>query len=159
MRFRRRLRVRTADDAATERALSALVLGAEDNPLELDVKVGPVRPEGGKVELVLQLPLANLALVPDGTFHIGRISVFAVAGDLGGGSPKVVKAVVPVRIANDDLLTALGRKVEYRFDFPEAGGGAEVGVGVRDDFVPVTAAVRLPRPAEPPDGASAGPSL
>ena len=157
LRYRRRVRVRGADDLAAERTAAALVLGVSGNPLQIRVEAGARRPAGrGKqlIPLAVRLPLANLALVAEGKDHVGRISVFATSGDLSMGVQPVQKSVLPVRVSNEALLTSMGRLVEYRFDLPVGAGTKAIAIGVRDDFAPITSTLRL----EPDGPVEADPS-
>jgi len=140
------VRARGSDDRAADRTRTALVLGVTGNPLQVEVEVG-ARREGGRgkqmIPLAVRLPLANLALVAEGRDHVGRISVFATSGDLRSGVQPVQKSVLPVRVSNEDLLTSMGRLVEYRFDLPVGADTETIAIGVRDDFAPSTSTLRL----------------
>ncbi len=146
-RHRPVLELKDRDTLAAERTVSALLLEEMENPLAIAVETGePAVAKGGewRVPLSITVPLANLALVADGRVHAGRLSIYTAIGGLDRlGS--VTKAVVPVRIANRDLLTSLGRRVAYQLELPlparrGSPGGGRVGhriaVTVRDDFRP-----------------------
>lgn len=146
LRHRRRLELRSPDERAADGTVSALLLGGAANPLEVQVQPGEPRPAGRRnllLPVTLRMPLANLALVAEGKDHVGRISVFTTAGGGSAGFQPVQKAVVPVRIANDELLTSMGRDVEYRVEVPMPKGADAVAVGVRDDFGPATSTLRI----------------
>ena len=86
------------------------------------------------------------------------LSIFATSGSLDRvGS--VMKAVVPVRIANQDLLTSLGRRVAYQLELTLPSGPERIAVTVRDDFRPrsstATASFGAGGAADPP-GAGPG---
>ncbi|MDX1502144.1 MAG: hypothetical protein R3325_07260 [Thermoanaerobaculia bacterium] len=134
------------DQIAARAALSALRLGLEDNPLEVEVRAAV----GGAadqpvLELAIEVPLARLALATERRAHTGSISVFAATGGWESSS-EVRKAVVPLRIAHQDLLIALGRRVEYGFPLPRPAGGDRLAVAVRDDLALVTSTVVVPLP-------------
>lgn len=138
LRYRKSYRLKSRDQESVESTVSALLLGGTHNPLEVELALGPPRVADGKgylQPLSISLPLANLALVADGRAHSGRLSVFVTSGDGERGVEPVRKSVVPVRIANDQLLTSLGRRVEYTLDLPVRRPGP-VAVTVRDDFRP-----------------------
>ena len=140
VRHRETYRLKTGDEEGAERTISALLLESPDNPLGVEVVAGEPRRDGRgfAVPLVISLPLARLALVADGRAPRGRLAIFAASGSPGGGASPVTKAVVPVRIANDELLTSLGRRVEYRMELP-VGSLERIAVTVRDDFRPLAA--------------------
>ena len=63
---------------------SALLYGFERNSLSVDLRVGEASPQGGGLFLVpiaVDIPIANLELVPQGEFHIGRVRVYFSALD------------------------------------------------------------------------------
>lgn len=163
VRHRHAYRSPSPDQRAAERILSALLLPAGESPdgegfpLEVDARdVSPGDDGSRRTRVTVRVPLAELALVPEGVFHVGRLSVFFAWGDLRGDLQPVRKSVVPVRIANDELLTSLGRQVEYDLELPLPDGVHKVAVGVRDDFVPAlvlrTVWVEEPRGPDPVEG-------
>ncbi len=144
MRHRESYRLDTRDRETAQGTASALLLDRPPNPLQVEVAAGEVRPasDGVIVPLAISVPLARLALVAESQVHSGRLTVFATAGDPITGLAPVQKAVVPVRIANDELLTSLGRRVEYRMELPWDRRG-RIAVTVRDDYRDVASTVLL----------------
>jgi VWFA-related protein len=168
---RARYRVVSSDRGAAERTLAALLMaepaaepgstapppaaaadrGAEllglGNALGIEVEAGARRvDEAGAawLPLTVRVPLSRLALVPAGRVHNGHLSIFAVAGDLHVGVPPVRKALVPIRLPNEELLTAQGRQVEYRFELPLPVDAPRAAICVRDDLAAVLSTVLLP---------------
>ncbi len=160
VRHRSRLRLKDRDTEAAERTVSALLLEDADNPLQVEIEAGEPtvvnnsatgKKAAGKkttgkraaaknrfkLPVSVSVPLAQLALVADGRHHTGRLSIFATSGGLGG-TGSVMKAVVPVRIANQDLLTSLGRRVAYQLELVLPAGSGRIAVTVRDDFRPMS---------------------
>ncbi len=149
VRHRRYYQNRNADQEAAESTLSALLFGSSENPLgvELTFTGGKVASEAGgkrRVPLSVIVPLANLALVAEGKAHSGRLSIFFTSGDLDRGAAPMRKAVVPVRLANDEILNVLGRNLEYTLEVEVERGSQTIAVGVRDDFAPLLSTVTLP---------------
>ncbi len=141
LRHRRSYVHKSRDQEMAERAVSALLLGVADNPLDLEISAEAPRPtdeKGLSVPVKIRIPLARLALVAEGRAHTGRLSIFIAAGGLEHGIGTVEKRVVPVRIPNRDLLTALGQKVEYSLELALSEGPERIAVTVRDDFRPAT---------------------
>lgn len=143
VRHRHAFRSVSGDQRAAERVLSDLLLPPADGddpppfPLEVVARDGEPADGGGRrTRVTVRVPLAELALVPERTFHVGQLSVFFAWGDLRGDLQPVRKSVVPVRIANEELLTSLGRQVEYELELPLPEGVRKLAVGVRDDFAP-----------------------
>ncbi|MEM1205578.1 MAG: VWA domain-containing protein [Acidobacteriota bacterium] len=145
IRHRRHVVIKSLDQEMAERTSSALLPAAPtSNPLEVEIEVGEAQAgEDGALRLPLRVrvPLSRLALVPDRHAHGGRLSVFFAAGGLGRGIGPVRKDLVPVRIANQELLTALGRRVDYRTEIDVPPGAGRIAVTVRDDYRPLDATV------------------
>ncbi|MCH9649952.1 MAG: VWA domain-containing protein [Deltaproteobacteria bacterium] len=146
LHYPRRVHLRDRDQRAVERTVSALLLETPNNSLGAVVEARPVgagRRNLSRLAISVRLPLANLALLAEGASHVGRISLFATSGNLASGVQPVHKAVLPVEVRNDDLLTALGRDVEYKMEISVSTVGS-LAIGIRDDFAPQLATVVLP---------------
>ncbi len=143
VRHRRTYRVPDRDRLAARLGLAALILETESGELGVLLEAdGPARPgralPGGEAPglrqpMLLQVPLADLALVPDGSDHLARLSVFVTASTHGGLVAPVRKAELPVRVPNRELAGSLDRRIDYRFDVVLPPGGHRVAVVVRDD--------------------------
>ncbi len=136
------------DQEAIDRIRAALVLGAEHNVLGIDLEVLGVEHGdfGTKASIRVRVPMPNLALVPSGEHHLGRLTLFALAADWDGLTSAPVKAVVPIRLSTDELLTALAGPVALTVEILLPRGADSVGVGVRDHFASQfsTTVVELP---------------
>lgn len=151
LRHRRYFRSRPADLEAAGRTISALLLAQAPeslpNPLEVAVEVGTPRPgEGDRrvLPLTVQVPVGGLALLADTWAHRAQISVFYTAGSLETGSEPVRRSIVPVRIANEDILNAFGRRAEYALEMEADASARALAVTVRDDFDPRMSTVVVP---------------
>lgn len=151
LRYRRTFRSRPADLEAAGRTISALLLTevpqSLPNPLEIAVEVGTPRPgESGRkvLPVSVQVPVGRLALLADTWAHRAQISVFYTAGSLETGSEPVRRSVVPVRIANEDILNAFGRRAEYALEINADASARALAVTVRDDFDPRMSTVVVP---------------
>jgi VWFA-related protein len=146
LRHRTRYVAKTSDQRMRDRTLSALLFGADDNPLDVAVDFGAEAPdERGrvKVEMTVRFPMANVFLVPGERHHEGRLSIFIGSRGEDGGVSDIQKVVVPVRVPNDRLLTALGQSAAYRATLVMRRGPHQVAAGVRDELGNVEAAVRV----------------
>lgn len=153
-------RARSRDQETAERLVSALLLDAHggapaSNPLAavVETQVTPAietraLEEAGPQTLraAVRVPLANLALIPQGHSHLGQLSIFSAAGAAGTDDemPEVSKSVVPVRIPNEELLTSQGRQIESFVEVPWRPGMRRLVLGVRDDFQTVTSMLVVP---------------
>jgi VWFA-related protein len=150
---------KTADQRMRDRTLSALMLGADDNPLEVAIDFGKETiDEKGRwlVEFTVKFPMANVFLVPQERHHEGRLTIFVGSRSEDGGVSDIQKIVVPVRVPNDRLLTALGQTAGYRATLLMRPGKHQVAAGVRDELGNVEAAVRVSHVAGEPPPPSGG---
>ena len=149
VQHRRFLRHRTTDQEAADRTLSALLLATAQprpaNPLGVEIEPGErlTGDEGERLQLTVRVPFARLALATESTAHSGQLSLFFTAGDLEHGAEPVRKAVLPLRVPNEELLEAFGRRVEYTLEVPLPEAAGAVAVSVRDDFAPDLSTVLL----------------
>jgi VWFA-related protein len=135
VRYREARTERTERERMTSRALSALVLGEDDNPLEIAVELGREKKNDKgqyEVEVLIKFPLAKLVLAPQDQFHEGRLTLFVGARDSHGRSSAIQEIDVPIRVPNDQLLTALGQVGAYRMTLLLRPEPHTVAVAVRD---------------------------
>ncbi len=150
--YRHFYRVWSADQESAQATVSALLSGVQQNPLDaqVDLAVAPqAETEGLTVELRLVLPFSRIALRPDGNYHIGQLSVFSLSGEAFRSASAVQKGTLPVRIANEQMLTALGRSVEYSWELLVPAGTRTFAVGVRDDLGTLQSNLLVPLPERP----------
>lgn len=137
VRHRDAHRERTMPERMASRALSALLLGEEDNPLEIALDFGKERKTDKgqyEVDVLVKFPLANLVLVPQDKFHEGKLSLFIGARDSHGRSSPIQQVEVPIRVPNDQLLTALGQVGAYRMTMLLRPEPHTIAVAVRDEL-------------------------
>ncbi len=137
VRHRENYRNQTRDELMNGRTRSALLVGAQGNPLQVKMEFGRVaRDEKGHymVPVIVKVPLSNLVLVPQDEVHVGRIGIFICARDSKGRTSPVQSVDVPIRIPNDKLLAALGQVAGYRMTLKMRADEHNVAVGVRDEL-------------------------
>lgn len=140
VRHRESYRNKTADERMSDLTLSALLLESEENPLQVVVGFGEERQDDkGRylVPVMVKFPLSSLLLLPQEKFHEGRVSIYVGARDQQGGLSPVQKMPAPIRIPNDQLLTALGQVAGFRLTLLLNPGEHAVAVGVRDELANV----------------------
>jgi VWFA-related protein len=144
---------RTERERMTSRAMAALLLGEDDNPLEVSLELGKEKTNAKgqvEVEVLVKFPLANLVLVPQDQFHEGHLSLFIGARDSHGRSSAITEVDVPIRVPNDQLLTALGQIGAWKTTMLLRPEPHTVAVAVRDRVGNVDSTARAeytPRPA------------
>lgn len=144
VRHRESFLIKTREVELAERTLAALMIEKDEtNPLEVElgIRVPEARVEGWVLEIAVRVPTRQLTLIPDRETHVGQLTLFATAGQLGNEFAPVMKAKVPVRFADADLETALGQKIEYVFELRTPHDPGRVSVTVRDELGPTESTV------------------
>ena len=136
VRHREHYRERTREEIMNGRTRSAVLLGGGENPLEVAIEFGQMseQKEGLLVPVMVKVPLGKLVLLPQDEVHVGRIGIFICARDSKGRTSPVQSIDVPIRIPNDQLLTALGQVAGYRMTLLMRPEEHSVAVGVRDEL-------------------------
>ncbi len=146
IRYRSIFRDKTSAEVTSERTLSALVLEGIDNPLEIAVETLEQQPEKDglfTVPLVVKIPLGKLVLVPGPREHQAKVSLFVAVRDEQGRTSQVQQHLCPIHIANDELLTALGRLGGCGVRLLMRSGEQRIAVSVRDDLAAIESTARL----------------
>lgn len=159
LRYLDRYRSKTSDQLMADRTLAALYLDEATNPLNVRLELGePTAAKGeGKrkgrknkssndtyvVPVVVQLPLANLSLIPEELAHTGALSLFLIIQDEDGRTAPPIKISVPVKIPHDKLLPSMNQLVGYKTKVRLRGGEQKIAVGVRDDVSQVASTLNL----------------
>ncbi len=161
IRHREADRDQTTDERMKERTATALMLnspsdaGPEANPLDAQVEIEAERPgKGNTVELALlvKVPMAKLVLLPQENVHEGKLRIYVGAKDEKGRLSAITTVDGPIRVPNEQLLTALGQTVGVRVTLVVRPGAHRVAAGVWDDLGRAEAVVLTqytPAPAAP----------
>ena len=133
-------------DEMADRTLSALVLDVADNPLNVRIELGEEKRESKDrfvLPVLVKIPIAGLALVPQESAHRGKLTIFVAVRDDAGGLSQPQHFEVPVDIPNAQLLNAMSREVGYGVNLLVRRGGGKLAVGVRDEIAAVESTVNL----------------
>jgi VWFA-related protein len=137
VRTREAYRAPTGAEATASRTLSALLLGEEVNPFDVALAVeGERKDKKGQYEvsLLVKLPMSKVVLVPRGDAHEGRMRIYVGAKDTQGRVSDLSEIAVPIKVPNDQLLTALGQSFGTRVTLLLRPGEHRLAVGVRDEL-------------------------
>jgi VWFA-related protein len=136
VRHREGRRDQTNKERMTDRTLAALLLDPGANPLEAAIDFVDEKKERDhyKVEVLVKFPLGKLVLLPKERFHEGRVTVFVGARDERGRISPIQEIDVPIRVPNDQLLTALGQTAAYKATLLLRPQPHTVAVAVRDEL-------------------------
>jgi VWFA-related protein len=135
VRYRRSFRDKSALERAADRTLAALFYGTEDNPLEVAVEIGEIKPAEGKtfnVPVRLRIPLFKLFLQDNQTNLVGKVRLLVATQSAGGDTSRVRQVEIPVRIPREKALVALGQHFQYELTLTMTGGAQRVAVAVQD---------------------------
>ncbi len=154
VRHRQRFRDKTAAERAAEQTQAALWIDALPNPLEVTPQTGAIEPrEDGLfiVPLLVKVPLGKLILVPGPTEHRGEVSMFVAVRDAKGRSSGVNRHLCPIRVANAEVLTAMGRTAACGVHLLVRRGFQRVAVSVFDEVATVVSTTSLELDAGAPE--------
>lgn len=145
VRSREGRRDQTNRERMTGRTLAALVLDPGTNPLELAVDFIGETSEKNEylVDVMVRFPLDKLVLLPKERFHEGRVSLFVGARDSRGRMSPIQEIAVPIRVPNDQLLTALGQTAGYKTTLRLRKDAHTVAVSIRDELGNADSAVAV----------------
>jgi hypothetical protein len=144
VRHRDGRRERLNKERMGDRTLAALLLDSGANPLEVALEVvGETKNDKGQlvVEMLVKFPLGRLVLLPQAKFHEGKVSVWVGSRDLRGRSSPVQEIAVPIRVPNEQLLTALSQTAAYKMPLLLRPEEHSIAVTVRDELGNVESSV------------------
>jgi VWFA-related protein len=134
-------RDRTPLEIAADRTLAALFYGQEENPLEVAMEVGEARRgDGGafNVPVRLKIPLHKL-FFQDNTVELqGKVRLLVATRGPRGETSRMRQVEIPLKIARDKALVALGQTYLYELTLAMPGGGQRVAIAVRDEGTSLT---------------------
>ena len=94
------------------------------------------------VPVTVKIPLARLMLLPHGSEHEGKLAIFLLTqGEDGVTSGNKLEA--PVKIANDQMVAAMGQTGAFSTSVRVRPGSHRLAVAVRDDVAGVESAVSV----------------
>lgn len=145
VRHRQTRRSLNADYQAADRAISALLLGTADNPLDVALRVEPARARSKTtwtVPIRITVPIGRISLLTDGGSRRGNLSIYLTAGDWAHGASQVSKVVVPLQLPISAIGDDPEQRIEYPVDLPVAAGSSALAVTVHDDLRTLSSTVR-----------------
>lgn len=140
VRHRESFRRKSADQEMESATRSALLFETSENDLGVRVEFGDSQ-EAKKgrylLPVIVKFPISKLVLLPGESFHEGKVSIYVAAQAVNGHFSPVQKMPAPVRIPNEELLTAMGQVAGYRMTLLLEPGEHQVAVTVRDELAEV----------------------
>jgi VWFA-related protein len=154
--YRRSYRDKRGIEQAADRLVTALIHGAEENPLEVQAEVGAPKPLPNGNYLVttrLLVPLFRLATITREDVYEATFRVMVIAGVPGGEGSALRQMMVPLRVPHTEALTAFGQRFAYDVGLELSPGPHDVAFAIRDELGGVTSYLRrrvdLPPTAAP----------
>jgi hypothetical protein len=135
VRHRRSYRDKSPLERAADRTLAALFYGTEENPLEVALEMGEIRPAEGRtfsVPVRLRIPLFKLLLQDNLTNLVGKVRLLVATQGAEGETSKVRQIEIPIRIPRDKALVALGKNFQYELTLTMTAGDQRIAVAVQD---------------------------
>ncbi len=146
VRFRSSYRDKPVAERSAERALAALLLDSVENPFEIALQTDEPQPQDDGtfiVPLSVRIPLGKLVLLPGESEHMGNVSMFVAVRDEKGRTSDVNRHVCPIRIPNDQVLTALGQSASCGVRLLMRRGPQRVAVSVLDQVTSIDSTVHV----------------
>jgi VWFA-related protein len=136
VRARRSYLEKGVETKVREAVTSALFFPRDDNPLAVGLEIGKAVPadrENFAVPVVIRVPYARLAMLPEGSKMRGRVVFYFVVVDSAGKQSELTTQPVPIDI-DAKKFEALARK-DFIYDVKliMIPGGQKLSIAVRDD--------------------------
>jgi hypothetical protein len=151
--YRRYFEIRNPAQQLADSTLSSLLLQWSANPLDAEVGIGDggVGPGATSRTAALQmtLPFRSIGLRPSGEHHLGQLTSVSACGRPFRDAQPLGRQTLPVRVANADILTTLGRAVEHSWEVQVPFEATHCAIGIRDDLSRLTSTLVVALEEEP----------
>ena len=124
-----------------EAVTSALFFPRDDNPLAVGLEVGKAVPadrENFAVPVVIRIPYARLAMLPEGSKVRGRVVFYFVVIDSAGKQSDLTTQPVPIELDAKRFDAAARKDFVYDVKLIMIPGGQKLSIAVRDDITNAT---------------------
>ena len=135
VRYRQSYRDKPALERAVDHTLASLYYGYQDNPLDVQLEVGDMVPDGKgnwAVPFRLRIPLYKVTMLPTEASFEGKVQLL-VASQTDGKKTPLRQIEVPIKIPRMSALTALGQYYQYEVKLTLEPGEQTVAIAVRDE--------------------------
>lgn len=147
VRHREGYRSRTLETRLSDGTTAALLYGASMNPLRADVAFGRAEADGKGnylVPVTVKIPIGEMALLPSGTEHQGRMRVALAVQDGDGDRSPPSQEPFTVRVPDAQIEQARGDYFTYTATLLMRRGIHHVAVGVSDEIAGTSSFLRQP---------------
>jgi len=135
VRYRQSYRDKPALERVVDHTLASLYYGYEDNPLDIQLEVGDMAPDGKAnwaVPFRLRIPLYKVTMLQTETSFEGKVQLL-VSSQADGKKTPLRRIEVPIKIPRMSALTALGQYFQYEVKLTLEPGEQTVAIAVRDE--------------------------
>lgn len=140
LRYREGYRDKPLSTRMSDSAMATLVFDYQDNPLGLGIKIEAGRPDDRQnsnfflVDIVIEIPIGNIELVPIGDFFVGHTKLFFAAMDDDGSTSDISETPLALRIPSEAIENARTQLYPYRVTLRMRRGPHRLAVGVIDEL-------------------------
>ncbi|MEM8994774.1 MAG: VWA domain-containing protein [Acidobacteriota bacterium] len=146
VRHREKFRIPEPGEREASATVTALMYETVDNPLGIKATPGSEAPrEDGTAALpiLLEIPVGQLDLVPQGETHAVSVTLFVSIRDKDGNPGPVQRVPFHLNIPGDKVEEAKTRSAHYSLPIVLRPGDRQVAIGVRDDVSGRLSVLRL----------------
>jgi VWFA-related protein len=136
-RYRQWYRDKPTSELVAERTLAAMRFGAEENPLDVKVEIGPGK-KAGETLVRVKVPLSKLFLETKEGTREGRLRLYVVAGGESSATPVRQTKLVTVSVPEAEAAAGAQREYTHEIAIPLKEGAWSLGIGVRDELAAST---------------------
>ncbi|MDL2716392.1 MAG: VWA domain-containing protein [Acidobacteriota bacterium] len=136
VRARRSYVEKGVETQVREAVTSALFFPRDDNPLAVGLEVGkpvPADRENFAVPVIIRIPYARLAMLPEGTKVRGRVVFYFVVIDSAGKQSELTTQPVPIDLDAKKFEALHQKDFVYDVKLIMIPGGQKLSIAVRDD--------------------------
>jgi VWFA-related protein len=135
VRYREGYLARKAKDRLADRTLAMLAFDTGANPLGVDLRPAPVETaaDGSRtLPILVQLPVHNLALLPNGDQYTGEVNLLVLIQSLDGRMAPAQEIRLPLSIPKAQVEGDTPANVAYKLSLPVVESGFKIAVGAKD---------------------------
>ena len=144
LQYRRAYRERSVGEQDAEKMRSAMLFGADANPLGIRVefgeaesrfRLGASRAKRVRIPVVVKIPLGGLDFLPQGDLYSARVLLSFFSRDEKGNQSPLAREEQPIKVEKSRFEDAMrGGYFTYRITLEVEGGKQNLSVGVQDEL-------------------------
>ncbi len=146
VRHRNEVRLPKAGEREASATVAALMYQTVNNPLNISATPSARAPRddgNNALEVILEIPVGSLTLVPQGESHTASIAIFVSVKDKDGNPGAVQKIPFHLNIPNDKVADAKTNSAHYPLPLILRPGDRQAAISVKDDIDGTLSTIRL----------------